>query len=447
MARLGLRGARSSWRFRLLRLDGAQQRGGQKSDNYNLLVDGFQQGHLGMAATPDPELLKLAPEDRPGLAPFLLDASLYQDRYYLYFGVTPVVLLFWPFAVLTGHDLPVAVAAVLFAVAALLLSFAWWREIRSRFFPTLAVGWDAVAILALGFCTIMPSTLRRPLFYEVAITAGWTFGALMLWALARALRSPRPARWLVLAGAAAGLAIGARANLAPVALLALTVGAAFAARERGPEWRRVVAWVAWAAAGALPVGVGLAAYNYARFGHIFEFGHSYQLGLNPEKMFRVTNLAHNIPLYYLTPPQFSPYFPFVAPAEEPPKPVDYIGREHVHGELVWTLIVGLAVAGVAVARRWQLAARFGIVALPVVIWFLGNLVVTSLTGVRANRYMLDFHSVLVWVTLGVLGILLAEGRVIRRVVAGAVGMLMTCAILFNGFASMQVHGFSRQRLP
>jgi hypothetical protein len=415
--------------------------GGQKKDYYNLLVDGFQEGHLGMAATPDPELLKLPPAERPGKAPFLLDASLYRDRYYLYFGVTPVVVLFWPFAALTGHDLPVAVAAGLFALAALLLSFAWWREMRRRFFPRLGRGWDALALAALGIGTIMPSTLRRPLFYEVAITAGWTFGALMLWALARAVRSPRPARWLVLAGAAAGLAIGARANLAPVALLALTVGAALVAREQQAGWRRAAACIAWAAAGAMPIGAGLAGYNYARFGHILEFGHSYQLGLNPQRMFRVTNLVHNVPLYYFAPPQFSPYFPFVAPAEEPPKPVDYIGREHVHGEFVWTLVVGLTLAGVAVTRSWRPAARFGAAALPVAVWFAGNLVVTCLTGVRANRYMLDFHPALVWATLGVLGIVLAERRAFRRLLAALAAAAVAGAVAFNGFASLQVHGF------
>src|SRR6476620_10527970 len=63
---------------------------GQKNDYYNLLVDGFQEGHLYMKAEPDPRLLALPPEKRPGNAPFMLDASLYRDHYYLYFGVVPV---------------------------------------------------------------------------------------------------------------------------------------------------------------------------------------------------------------------------------------------------------------------------------------------------------------------------------------------------------------------
>ncbi|MBI5426134.1 MAG: hypothetical protein HZA32_18835 [Opitutae bacterium] len=414
---------------------------GPKRDYYNLLVDGFQQGHLWMDAKPDPELLKLPPEQRPGRAPYLLDASLYRDRYYLYFGVAPVVLLFWPFAALTGNDLPVAVAALVLALAALAVSLLWWREMRRRFFPALGRSWDMLAVLALGLCTVMPSTLRRPLFYEVAITAGWVFGALMLWALARAARSPRPARWLVAAGIACGLAIGSRANLAPVALLALTLGAWLTARVQGGGMRRAVACVAFAAAGAAPIGAGLAGYNYARFGSVLEFGHSYQLGLNPQRMFRGTNLAHNIPLYYFAPPQLSVYFPFLAPAEEPPKPVDYIGREHVHGEFAWVLVAALAAVSALAARRWRALGEFALAALPVAVWFGGNLLVTSLTGVRANRYMLDFHPALVWLTLGVCGLAFVERRTALRVLAAGSGLFVLGAALFNVLASMQVHGF------
>lgn len=410
-------------------------------DYYNLLVDGFQRGVLWMDAEPDPKLLALSPEQRPGGAPFLLDASLYKDRYYLYFGVVPAVLLFWPFTALTGHDLPVTWAALFLATLALLFSWVWWREARRQFFPELSAWWDGLAVIAFGWCSVMPSTLRRPLFYEVAIIGGWMFGAMMLWALLRARRSDRPAKWLVMAGVAAGLAIGSRANLAPVALVALAIGAWLAARATGKGWRRAVQCIALAAAGAAPIGGGLAAYNYARFGSILEFGHTYQLGLVPEQLFRGTNLVHNLRIYYLEPPQLSAYFPFVAPPSEPAKPVDYIGREHAHGEFVWWGAVAVALGAVIWSRRWSAAGRFLIMTSPVLIWFLGNLLVTALTGVRSNRYMLDFHPALVWVTVGLLGLAAAGKPALSRWAGLLGGVAIALALLFNALASMQVHGF------
>ena len=111
---------------------------GPKSDYYNLLVDGFKDGHLYMKVAVDPQLLALRPEQRPGSAPYLLDASLYQGRYYLYFGVTPAVLLFWPFAAVTGHDLPEATGALVFMLLGFGLATAWWLDVRRAYFPRLA---------------------------------------------------------------------------------------------------------------------------------------------------------------------------------------------------------------------------------------------------------------------------------------------------------------------
>jgi hypothetical protein len=181
---------------------------GQKSDYYNLLVDGFRDGHLHMKVAVDPQLLALRPEQRPGSAPYLLDASLYEGRYYLYFGVTPAVLLFWPFAAVTGHDLPEATGALIFMLLGFGLATAWWLDVRRAYFPRLAGGWTVLAVLAIGLCTAAPSALRRPMFYEVAIGSGYAFSMLALWAATRAWQRPERSRgWLLLAGVAVGLAV------------------------------------------------------------------------------------------------------------------------------------------------------------------------------------------------------------------------------------------------
>ncbi len=427
---------------------------GQETDYYNLLVDGFQEGHLYMKATPHPDLLALPPEQRPGTAPFLLDASLYEGRYYLYFGVVPVVTLYWPCAALTGRDMPEALAALIFAAVAFGFSVWWWLDVRRHFFPTLGIGWDVVCILALGFCTVLPSTLRRPMFYEVAIVAGWAFGVIALWALTRAWRSSRRQKaWLLLAGVAVGLAVGSRPNLAPAGLLALVAGCAVVAWQPGEQttrrWRRLLALLCWAAAGSGIIGAGLAGYNYARFGSVVEFGHSYQIGLNPVQYFRGSNFWHNLRLYYFAPPQVGAYFPYLTPAEEPPKPVDYVGRESAHGEWVWSVV--LLAAGVLLFRA-ALKRRPGLrqivsLTMPVAVWFAVNLLVTGLTGVRSNRYMVDFHPAAVLGTLAVLGVVLHARGWPDRLARGLMMFGLVTACLFNALASMQVHDWFASTAP
>ena len=169
---------------------------GPKRDYYNLLVQGFRKGHLYMDADPDPSLLALAPAERPGNAPFLLDASLYRGHYYLYFGVVPAALIYLPYAVLTGQGFPEAWAALIFAFAGLFFSTLWWLDAKSRFFPRSGTLWAVVSILGIAMGSAVPSTLRRPLFYEVAIAAGYAFMMLALWSFTRArLSTGRRSGW------------------------------------------------------------------------------------------------------------------------------------------------------------------------------------------------------------------------------------------------------------
>lgn len=427
---------------------------GQKSDYYNLLVDGFEDGHLYMKADPDPRLLALPPEQRPGDAPFKLDASLYAGRYYLYFGVAPVVTLCLPYALLTGHDLPEALAGVIFMALGFGLAVAWWLGVRRQFFPRLAGVWTLLGVLALGLGSAAPSALRRPMFYEVAIGAGYAFSMLGLWAVTQAWR--RPAQrfwWLAIAGVAVGLAVGSRANLAPAGLLLLGAGAVgLAWREPGKTARTRILLLALLSAGggAGGVGAGLAVYNYARFGNVTEFGHHHQIGTNPKQMFRGENLRHNLSLYYLKAPVLNGYFPFVAPADEAAKPSDYVGREHVHGEWVWTLLVAIAALGgiLAVDQRGKFFEGnwWRVLALPGLL-FVVNGVVVGLTGVRSNRYMLDFHPALILATLLWLaaGITLTGWR--GRLIGVLTAVALPVALIFNVLASFQVHGFFQTMSP
>lgn len=428
---------------------------GEKRDYYNLLVDGFQDGHLYMKVDVDPQLLALRPEQRPGSAPYLLDASLYQGRYYLYFGVTPAVLLFWPFAAMTGHDLPEATGALVFMLLGFGFATAWWLDVRRAYFPRLAGGWTVLAVLAIGLCTAAPSALRRPMFYEVAIGSGYAFSMLALWAATRAWQRPERSRgWLLLAGVAVGLAVGSRANLAPagLALLGLACCGVAWPNGRAGRARRLALALLAAGSGAGGIGAGLAAYNYARFGSIVEFGHSHQLGQNPKQMFRAENLWHNVKLYYLKPPALNGYFPFVAPADESGKPADYIGREHVHGEWLWALIFGVALVSggwVALRRRGaDLRVWSGALMLPALA-FIVNGIVVGMTGVRANRYMLDFHPALVLTTLALIALALDVDRRGRaaRLLGWCVALLIPLASGFNVLASMQVHGFFVRTAP
>jgi hypothetical protein len=90
---------------------------------YNYLGRAFAHGRLELPIKPSPQLLALPnPWDPAADDTYKMhDMALFNGRYYLYHGPGPAVLLFTPWLLITGHDLPEtktvcnAVLAILFA--------------------------------------------------------------------------------------------------------------------------------------------------------------------------------------------------------------------------------------------------------------------------------------------------------------------------------------------
>ena len=136
----------------------------RSADNYyNLLVQGFRAGQLSLKMEVPTGFTHLADPYDPEanrlfrFAPYgMLDMSYYKGRLYLYFGVTPAVLLFWPYNALTGHYLSYGQAGVVFYalgfLAAAYVLFDLWR----RYFSSVSVWVAAVGTLVLGWASGVP---------------------------------------------------------------------------------------------------------------------------------------------------------------------------------------------------------------------------------------------------------------------------------------------------
>jgi hypothetical protein len=148
---------------------------------YNLLVRSFRAGQLNLIIYV-PGFAQLAnPYDPAAHAPYrVLDMSYYKGKFYLYFGVTPALVLFWPYVLLTGHYLPQKAAAICFCsigfLAGVGLLCALWR----RYFAEVNVVVVAAGALAMGLVTCVPFLLARCDVYEVAISCGYAFTMLAL---------------------------------------------------------------------------------------------------------------------------------------------------------------------------------------------------------------------------------------------------------------------------
>ena len=441
--------------------------GREQKDYYNLLIDGYLDGQLHMKVEVPPELLQLKDPYDPTLRPpdlGLHDASFYKGKYYVYFGVAPVVVLMLPFRLITGFDLPLAVATIIFIYGGFLASVGIWLALRRRYFPKT----NALVVLAfipvLGLASLGPVLLRRPHMWEMPISAGYCFAMLTLLCVWRSLQVERRASgvslvttarawWFSGAGLCLGLAIGSRPTyLLAGPLLAMPLLWWWRAERRFP-WRATLGAVVPLAM----IGAALAWHNYARFDDPLQFGQAYQFSLDYEsKMthFSASNVPFNAWRYFFSPAQWSPYFPFIHPAELPPKPPKFGGHDDVYGILRNMPIAWLAlVIPLALWRRdreergalgaWLAAATALFVGMAgVLLFFFGSLA----------RYQSDFTPVLILLSgVGALAVERWLGATSPAIVRfGARVLLLSAAAVSVGFAilfSLQLDGLLGERNP
>jgi len=424
----------------------------QQDDLYNRLSDGFLAGQLSFLEKPSPALAGLQdpwdPAQNAGLSTFH-DVSYYHGRYYLYFGAAPALILLAPWKAATGTYLGENVAAALFSWLGVAASIALVLVLRRRHFPRLG-GWVAgVCFLAVGFGNLAPLLLRRPVYYELAISSAYAFAMAALLCVALALgEGPRRRLWLVLAGLSYGLTLASRPNYLFGAIVLLVP---FIGIWRG--WRRTreidgKAVAADAAAIGIPflLTMGfLLLYNGLRFGNPLEFGTYYMIaGLHPQHQAGTSfiNIPANLWFYFLAPAQFSAYFPFFQVIHMPwfHLPAGYIGEEDIYG----LCNMPFYVAALLLICAWRDTSGVGVqplrdFSLGALAIFAFNLLVLCRLNGASNRYMVDLFPALL--PLACIGVFWLEGHfwgTLRLYAFRAVWVsALAFTVAFNVFVSFQ----------
>ncbi len=279
---------------------------------YDWLADAFLAGQLHLKIAPAPELLALAdPYDPEQHFRYRVpDLSLYDGKYYLYFGPVPGLLhALWKG--LTGRAVPENAMQVIFGLGACFWFWLLARELRDRAFPRVSDGWVLLVYVCHALGGVALYLQARPFSHHEIILAASCFTLAGFYWWARGLAGGRYASWqLALAGLLFGCAIGTRMPTFGYGLGAGLVLVWYWLRgpRRGPAARRLLAF------GLPPAAIVglLLLYNYARFGAFTEFGLKYQLiGIKGVTLaFDARLIPHNLAAYLLFVPEFIAYYPF-----------------------------------------------------------------------------------------------------------------------------------------
>jgi len=423
---------------------------------YEYLAEGFLRGHAYLSVEPAPELLRLGdPYDPEANAPYRLwDASLYRGRYYLYHGPTPALALMLPWRAATGRVLPQRLAVAAFAALGLAGLALLILEVRDRHFPRLAPAALGAVLIVAFHASWLPVVLRRSALWELPVVSGV---ACLWWALYFLWKfhdSGGRARWAVAAGIALALLMGSRVTCVPGAVavaLLLFAPVGGPVPGRGRRWGAPLAAAGLAAIG----GIGLLAYNRARFGSWTEFGMSYMLFGEDYRGIRFFNPAFipfNAWIYLFSLPHPGPYFPFLHPFWTDSRPAGFVGYEEIYG-VIFMLPVHLA-GFLALGWAWAGRASRGMAAAALTV--AAAAAATALTGLllfcwawACSRYTAEFLAGwTVATSVGLMVVFGAEGALRPGRLVRALAVCASCWTVAGAWlASAEFRGFMQETNP
>ncbi len=291
------------------------------------LVDAFESGHLYLAETPSEELLSLDnPYDWSQRSKAGVTASwdhlLYEGKYYSYYGIAPVLLLFLPFHAVTGVYFASVLAVLLFSIVGVVFLILLFREYAERFCKNITLGMLVSALLIIVFSSGIWYSLCYSNFYEIAQSAGFMFTCGGFYFLLRSnvagggkIRKPS----LAWSSAFMSLAVLSRPTLALYCVTALVFIWFGLKKNMSDNGEKLLSKgsIKYLCCALIPYAVfgGLqCAYNFARFGSPLDFGIQYSLTINDFTRSRFYADFFNISFYnfILAFPVVKSTFPFVS---------------------------------------------------------------------------------------------------------------------------------------
>jgi len=247
------------------------------------------------------------------------DNVFYKGRYYSYYGVVPVFILFLPYFLISdGNILPTSVGVFVFAALACVFMMLLWREIVRKymknipFFLFLAGGFTFVAVSGLFLIS------RRPMFYEVAEASALCFSVLGLVLLLKSIENKTNPLILFFASLSFALAVGCR----PTTIICSFFVPVLLWKNFIAERKKLITIIS-VLVPYLAIGIPMSIYNYSRFGSFIDFGVMYSLSICNTMTYNDLNfigkairLQSCLWQYIFEPLQYNSTFPFLDVRQE-----------------------------------------------------------------------------------------------------------------------------------
>lgn len=327
-------------------------------EQYKELAVAIKEGHPYLSITPSEGLLQAPnPYDTIYLQAngidYKADYAFYDGKYYVYFGITPEFLLYYPYYLITGRGFPNHAATFVFYALFVLGTFLLLKEIIMRYFKN--VSYMAYLLIASGVvgCGSVSYLFFTADLYCVPVMAAMGLSAVGLWLWMWAARrmtgvsENQDAKnatknrvlnvvLLVLGSFSMALVAGCRPQMLLFSFLAIPIFWDIVIKYRSLFSKKSILDSVLVCIPFVAVAIGIMYYNHMRFGSVFDFGATYSLTNNDMNLRGVSlsRMFYGIWAFLFQLPNINNAFPFLHTVE---LKFDYFGKivtEHYFGGII-----------------------------------------------------------------------------------------------------------------
>lgn len=378
---------------------------------YHELAEAFAQGSVSLLDEPDERLKTMEnPYDMSLRATFMpfedykFDHAYYNGKYYVYFGVVPEVLVYFPYYLITGKHIHNRMVDCIGSLLILLGFIMLLDETIKKYYRKCSLGVWFLTLELILMGSYLIYVTKRPDLYAVPMVYGVMFSVWGMWAFIRALGKDRPEKkldwkFMMIGSICTALVIGCRPQLFVVVIADALLFWDYLKSLTYLRSRNGLQAIAAVGIPMAVIGGLLMLYNAARFGSPFDFGAFYNLTFNDMRYrgFVFDRIPIGLATYLLRPVEFVPQFP-------------YFGNINLStmymGETIWETTYG----GIFAASPFSIFGLFSIILLKKLkkrskLWifslsvFVSGMIVVIFDTVNSGilaRYFFDFSYLLLF---------------------------------------------------
>lgn len=374
----------------------------QIKDLYNdNLVKALSKGQVEISNTPDNT--KLEDLDNPYDTiersklerdiDYIWDSAYYNQRYYVYFGALPALLLMVPYYLITKKLMQSATVVLLFSLISVPVLVILIKRIFQKYFKELPFVYLALSALIMIFGTMLIWINVAPRFYELVTVAGFFFAILGFLLIISCEKEDGSVSYKKMFLGCLSLASAVACR--PTQLFASFLIVPFLLKifiKNVKEKKNIIKNIFVVAIPYITIAGFIMRYNYLRFGSVFEFGEKYQLTINniKELKLRWSLLPTGILCNLFGLPTFQGFFPFIHTNGNIIDTFAYYYVEDMPGGIF--MISPIAFGSIAFFKRNKNFKNQDLKNLIISLIIVGTIFVTfiSLKAGSTGRYLLDY---------------------------------------------------------